>query len=255
MSMQANNERLATRMAYQVFGFLLLLLVWQIVGKAGWFGKTLPAVTEVLHVFTISWRRALLLRAATASLASAGLGLAAGTVLGLVIAIVAHLFRELEPGLDRLAVVANAMPAIALGPVLIITAGREATPALLATIPVFFLIYVAASAGLRNTDPQSRRYFMATGANRWRRLLLLDATSAIPSLLSGLKIAVTTAMIGTIVGEWFGAPAGLGIVLLNTMQNFQVPLMWATVMVVAGLSLTAYGFVSLLEMFASRRFA
>ncbi|RXH58279.1 Hydroxymethylpyrimidine ABC transporter, transmembrane component [Granulicella sibirica] len=68
-----------------------------------------------------------------------------------------------------------------------------------------------------------------------------------------MKLAVTTAMIGAVVGEWFGAPTGLGIVILNTMQNFQIPLMWAAVLVVAAISLTGYGVIGLVEQVVDRR--
>lgn len=243
------------RAAYQLAGLALLLALWQAVGQLGLGGKTLPPLTEVLAIFSVPWLRALLLRAALATVSSAAIGLLAGIALGLFTAVAAHLLPALEPGLDRLAVVANAMPAIALGPVLIITAGRESTPALLATIPVFFLLHVAATSGFRTADPRARHYFQATGATRWRRLLSLDAIAAVPSLLNGCKVAVTTAMIGAIVGEWFGASTGLGIVILNAMQNFQIPLMWAAVVVVASLSLSAYLAIALVEAFVLRRLA
>jgi len=56
------------------------------------------------------------------------------------------------------------------------------------------------------------------------------------------------------VGEWFGAPTGLGIVILNTMQNFQIPLMWAAVLLTASISLAGCGIMSLAESFTARRF-
>jgi NitT/TauT family transport system permease protein len=161
----------------------------------------------------------------------------------------------LGPGLDQLAVVVNAMPAIALGPVLVITAGRQATPVLLAAIPVYFLIYVAGSTGLRSSDGQLRQFFQASGASGWRRFIHLDSIAAVPALLSGMKLAVTTAMIGAVIGEWFGSATGLGIVILNTMQNFQIPLMWAAVLMVASISLAGYAAIGLLERVVERRMA
>jgi NitT/TauT family transport system permease protein len=56
------------------------------------------------------------------------------------------------------------------------------------------------------------------------------------------------------VGEWFGAPTGLGIVILNTMQNFEIPLMWAAVLLVALISLAGYGAAHAAERYAARRF-
>lgn len=243
------------RLAYRLAGFAVLVALWQIAGASGVAGKTLPALTDVLHVYTLHARRALLLRAAGATCFSAGLGLAMGAVLGCATAVAAELLHALSPGLDRLAVVVNAVPAIALGPILIVTAGRAATPVLLAAIPVYFLLYVAASSGLKSGGRRLEEFFRASGASAWQRLWYLESVAAMPALLSGLKVAVTTAMIGAVVGEWFGAPTGLGIVMLNTMQNFQIPLMWATVLVVAGISLSAYGLIGVAERAAQRRLA
>ncbi len=243
------------RNLYRTGGFLILLALWQILGRSGIAGKTLPAFTDVFHVYTIHARRALLLRAAVATSSAAGLGLLLGVVCGCITALIAQLLPILSPGLNRLAVVVNAVPAIALGPILIVTAGRQATPILLAAIPVYFLLYVAASSGLNSADPQLTRFFQANGASALSRFLYLNAIAALPALLSGLKLAVTTAMIGAVIGEWFGAPTGLGIVILNTMQNFQIPLMWATVLVVAAISLSAYSLIGLAERAVQRRFA
>jgi NitT/TauT family transport system permease protein len=68
-----------------------------------------------------------------------------------------------------------------------------------------------------------------------------------------MKVATGSSMIGAIVGEWFGAPSGLGVVVLNSMQNFQVPLLWATVIVIAVITLCAYGVLSLAERAARSR--
>jgi ABC-type nitrate/sulfonate/bicarbonate transport system permease component len=150
-------------------------------------------------------------------------------------------------------VLVNALPVIAIAPILIITAGREGTPAALASVPVFFLLYTSTGAGLRGASQRLQLVFTALGANRWQRLAKLEAVAAVPSMLSGMKIAAGSAMIGAIVGEWFGAPSGLGVVVLNSMQNFQIPLLWATVLVIAAITLAAYGVLSLGERAARRR--
>ena len=125
----------------------------------------------------------------------------------------------------------NATPPIAIGPILIVVFSREQTPALLAGIQVFFLFYVAAASGLTAASPALRRVMTAFGASKGKRLLHLELPAALPHLASGLKAAVSASFIGAILGEWFGAPQGLGLVILNAMQNFQIPLMWAAVMV------------------------
>ncbi len=228
-------------------GWVLSIGGWEIVGRAGLLGKTFPALSQVLHVFAEDPRRALLVRSAAATFSSATAGYAAGVSLGAGVAAVAHMAPFLRAGLDRTAVLVNALPVIALAPVLIVTAGREATPSALAAVPVFFLIYTASGVGLRGAGTQVEMLLTTLGATRWQRLTKLQAIAAIPAVLSGMKIASGSAMIGAIVGEWFGAPSGLGVVVLNSMQNFQIPLLWATVIVIAAIALLGYGLLSLIE--------
>jgi ABC-type nitrate/sulfonate/bicarbonate transport system permease component len=225
------------------------------VTRSGVAGLTVPTPASVIRVYLQPRFAALLYRSAMATVSSAAVGLAAGALLGSATALVAYLLPPLRPGLDRLAVTVNAIPAIVLGPIFILLVSRELTPALLAAIAVFFLIYVAVSSGLRTASAGLSAMLATFGAGRWQLLRYLDLPSAVPSFLSGLKVSVTAAMIGAIVGEWFGAPTGLGIVILNTMQNFEIPLMWAAVLLVASISLAGYGAVHLAERLVARRFS
>jgi ABC-type nitrate/sulfonate/bicarbonate transport system permease component len=244
----------ADRLIYPALGCLVLLCAWEFAGRTQLLGSTFPALTDVLQVYADLPRRALLLRSAAATLGSAAVGYLAGVCLGGAVALLAHLVPVLRGGLDRLSVLVNALPVIALGPVLIISAGRQDTPAVLASIPVFFLLYTATGVGLRRTDPRLEMVFATLGASPWQRLTKFEAIAAVPSVLSGMKIAASGAMIGAIVGEWFGAPSGLGVVVLNSMQNFQVPLLWATVIVIAAITLGTYGVLTLAERAARLRF-
>jgi ABC-type nitrate/sulfonate/bicarbonate transport system permease component len=234
---------------------LCLLAAWELLARSGALGLSVPALSRVAQVYTQPRFEALLFRSAMATGKSALTGLVVGTAIGIVTALVAHLLPPLRPGLDRLAVTINAIPAVALGPIFILMVSRELTPSLLATIPVSFLIYIAVSSGLRTASTGLGRMMTTFGAGRLKRLFYLEIPSALPSFLGGVKVSMTAAMIGAIVGEWFGAPTGLGIVILNTMQNFEIPLMWAAVVLVAGLALFGYGIAHLLERFVTRRFA
>jgi NitT/TauT family transport system permease protein len=238
---------------YPAVGCVMLLCAWEVVGRNAMLGNTFPALSQVLRVYEDAPRRALLARATAATLGSAAIGYAAGVCLGAAAALIAHLVPLLRGGLDRMAVLVNALPVIALGPVLIITAGRQDTPAALASVPVFFLLYTATGVGLRGASQRLDMVFTTLGASRWQRLAKLEAVAALPSVLNGMKIAASSAMIGAIVGEWFGAPSGLGVVVLNSMENFQIPLLWATVIVIAAITLAGYGLLTLGERAARRR--
>jgi ABC-type nitrate/sulfonate/bicarbonate transport system permease component len=238
---------------YPAVGCLLLLCAWEVAGRAGILGNTFPALSQVLAVYEDGPWRALLVRSTAATLAAATVGFTAGVCLGAAVAILSHLVPLLRGGLDRMAVLVNALPVIALGPVLIITAGRQDTPAALASVPVFFLMYTSTGVGLRGASQRLEMVFTTLGASRWQRLAKFEALAALPAALGGMKIAASRAMIGAVVGEWFGAPSGLGVVVLNSMQNFQIPLLWATVLVIAMITLSGYGLLSLGERAARRK--
>ena len=242
------------RVIYVVLAQLVLLAAWQALAHSGAAGLTVPTPASVLRVYLQPRFAALLYRSALATVSSAAAGFVAGALLGAVTAMVAYVLPPLRPGLDRLAVTVNAIPAIVLGPIFILLVSRELTPALLAAISVFFLIYVAVASGLRTASAGLSAMMTTFGAGRWQLLRYLDLPSAVPSLLSGVKVSVTAAMIGAVVGEWFGAPTGLGIVILNTMQNFEIPLMWAAVLLVALISLLGYGAAHVAERYVARRF-
>ena len=148
---------------YPLLGCLLLLGAWELLGRSGALGKTFPPLSQVLSVYADGPKRALLLRSAAATIGSAAIGYAAGACAGAAVAVLAHLVPILRGGLDRMAVLVNALPVIALGPILIITAGREDTPAALAAVPVFFLLYISTGLGLRATSRQARTDVHDTG--------------------------------------------------------------------------------------------
>ena len=214
----------------------------------------LPSVTDVVGTLFSPDNFPLLARSAWSTLGSAVGGLLLGGSLAVLLAIIMRLQPPFRPGLDRLALIVNATPAIALGPILIVVFSRSQTPTVLAGIQVFFLFYVATSSGLTAASPALRDVMTAFGASSWKRLLHLELPSALPHLASGLKAAISASFIGAILGEWFGAPQGLGLVILNAMQNFQIRLMWAAVTMAAAMALAAFLAAAALEKVVARRF-
>jgi len=240
---------------YGALGFVVFLILWQAVGALRLAGPSIPSVSDVFAIYRQPWRLALLGRAAMSTLLSAATGLILGALLGSLTALIAHLIRPMRLGLDRLAVMINAVPAVALGPILIVTVGRDWTPSTLSSIPVFFLTFVTVSSGLRSVNPRLNDVFAALGASRVSRLVHLELPAAIPAFLAGLRVSVSAAIVGAIVGEWFGSSTGLGIIILNTMLNFQIPLMWAAMVFAVAASLIAYGLVGSLERRARSHFS
>jgi NitT/TauT family transport system permease protein len=253
--MERTRNQSTEKIGYAILGLGIFLGLWQWAGKTGVAGSALPPLSDVVSTLRDPETLALLARSAEYTLASAAKGLFFGGALAVLLAVIMHLLPPLRPGLDRLAVLVNAAPPIAIGPILIVVFSRSQTPAALAGIQVFFIFYVAATSGLAAASPALRRVMAGFGTNAWRQMTHLEIPAALPHLASGLKAAVSAAFLGAILGEWFGAPQGLGLTILNAMQNFQIRLMWAAVTVAASMSLTAFLAAAGLEKYVSRRFA
>jgi ABC-type nitrate/sulfonate/bicarbonate transport system permease component len=235
-------------------GIGLFLVLWEVIGQTKLLGISWPPISEVLELLADGSRRPLFQRALGATLESTALGYLWGTGAGLMLATMAHLLPVLRRGSDRLAAVVNSVPSIALGPIFLVLLTRESTPAAVSSIHVFFIVFVSVSSGLQRATPAHRDLFSVLGADRLRRFSRLELPAALPSLVSGLRLAWPAALIGAIIGEWFGAPRGIGILIINAMQNFQIVLLWCAVLLAVGASLFFYGLLTLLERVAYARF-
>ena len=235
-------------------GIALFLALLEVVGQTRLLGISWPPLSDVLEMLLDESRFPLFQRALSATLASTALGYLWGTAAGLALATLAHLVPPLRRGSDRLAAVLNSVPSIALGPIFLVLISRENTPAAVSSIHVFFIVFVSVSSGLQRATPAHRDLFSVLGADRLRRFARLELPAALPALVSGLRLAWPAALIGAIIGEWFGAPRGLGILIINAMQNFQIVLLWCAVLLAVGSSLFFYGLLTLLERAAYARF-
>ena len=243
------------RLLLALIGLALFLAAWQIVGHYRLAGLSWPPLTEVLAVLLDPERRPLFGRALSATLWATALGYCIGVLIGLGAAIGTYLWPPARSGTDRLAAVVHSIPSIALAPVFIVFLSRESTPVAIAAAHAAFVIYVAAGSGLAAASRGHGDLFTVLGASHLQRLWRLDLPAALPALSSGLKLAVPVSLIGAVIGEWFGAPRGLGVLIVNAMQNFQIPLLWSAVALIAATSLTLYAVLTLLERACYARFA
>ena len=237
-----------------IAGIGAFLLLWEVAGRNGWGGLTLPALSDVLRTLVAPERRGLFERAlgATAYALLRGYGL--GALLGIGLAASAHLAPPLREGFDGFAALLHAVPAIALAPVFMLLLAPETVPVAVAAINVLFICYVATRSALAVASKAHHDVFTALGASRWKRFILLELPAALPQVASALKLAVPVALVGVVVGEWFGAPRGIGLVMVSAMQNFQIPLLWSAVLLVSLASMTIYASLALVERGVFERF-
>jgi len=112
-----------------------------------------------------------------------------GAFTGTILASLVHLLPRLQSGSDRVAAVINSVPSIALGPIFLILIDRDATPAGVASIHVFFIVHVSMSSGLTSVSQAHEDLFTTFGANRLKQFWRLNLPSAVPPIVSGLRLS------------------------------------------------------------------
>ena len=235
-------------------GVGVFLAAWEYVGRAEAAGRTFPPISRVIDYAIDPSHRELFRRAISATFNSALRGFIIGTLFAVTIAALGALIPFLREGMDRFAASIHAIPLIALGPLFIVLMSRDGTPTAIAALASFFPIYVATSSGLEAASQAHLDVFAALGADRRTRLLRLETPAALPSFTDGLRLAAPAAVLGAILGEWFGAPRGIGILIVSSMQNFQIEQLWASALLAAAVSMMAFLLFGALERFVVARF-
>ena len=142
---------------------------------------------------------------------------------------------------------------IVLAPILIIYLGFGMTPKILTVVLMcFFPIAVSFTDGMAQLNPQYVNLVRSYGAKGFAIYRLVKIPAAIPSLLSGMKVAATYSISGAVVGEWIGAQQGLGYYLIRVKNNYMLDKVFACVLVIVLLSLAMNGFIKLYQKLAGK---
>jgi NitT/TauT family transport system permease protein len=151
------------------------------------------------------------------TLAEAVFGFAIGAGVAIALAVSSSLSESFERYVSPYAVVLNVTPGIALTPIIIAWFGYGmGSKIALAAVICFFPIFVNTLTGLRQTDPDREELFRSFGASRRQVFLQLRVPAALPLMFAGLKIGLTTALIGAVVAEFAQATAGVGVLMARS---------------------------------------
>jgi NitT/TauT family transport system permease protein len=165
-------------------------------------------------------------------------GVSLALVAGYALARSALVERLLSPYL----VAAQAVPILALAPLLVLWFGNGLlSKVVICALIVFFPVAIATMVGIRSVDARLLELGRSLRATRRQVLLTLEIPAALPNILGGMRVGVTLAVVGALVGEWAGANQGLGV-LINLARGslFDIPLMFATLLTVALLGIVLY---------------
>lgn len=210
----------------------------------------LPPPSAVARAFALHIE--LLARNAAVTVAEMLIGLLLGALLGASAALALLLSTRVRRWLLPLLVASQAVPVFALAPLLVLWFGYGlASKVAMALLIIFFPVAVTLYDGLRRTDPgllDLARVMTADAAqHRLRVLSEIRLMAALPSLFSGLKVAAAVAPIGAVIGEWVGASAGLGYVMLQANARVQIDVMFAALFALALCAVSLYAIVDYLS--------
>ena len=239
---QATVENLAPWVAT-----LLLLAVWQLAVMAFHIENfVLPTPIESIQQIYIN-RYPLTLHG-LATLKTTLIGFAFAVVFGLALGILVGSFRLAYVSLYPILIGFNSVPKAALIPVLVIWFGVGTIPAVIAAFLLsFFPVVVNVATGFATIEPELLDVLRVLGATRLDMIMKIGIPRSLPYFFASLKIAITLSFVGSVIAEIVAGNDGIGNVMLIASSNFNVPLVFAALLVVGVMGVGMYAIFAMLE--------
>jgi NitT/TauT family transport system permease protein len=206
----------------------------------------LPPPTMVGAAFIEFWRPILNNSAYTLGTTLLGFALAVG--FGLLLGLVIGWSRTIYAGVYPLMVGFNAIPKVAVVPILVLWFGIGVVPAVLTAFLIsFFPIVVNVATGLATIEPELEDVLKALGASKLDIMRKVGIPRALPYFFGSLKVAITLAFVGSVISESVASNTGIGNLMLQAQAQFQVPLIFAGLVALAVEGIAMYWLMALLE--------
>ncbi|WP_373877032.1 ABC transporter permease [Lysinibacillus piscis] len=247
--MQARKKEKRMVRFYQLTILLLFFIGWEVLSRLGWIDPLLfsspTKVWQTLHDKIVDGS---LLLHVNVTLIETVIGFLAGTFIGTLLATLLWWSSLLSKVLDPYLVILNAMPKVALGPILIVALGPGyfsiiAMGALISIIITTIVVYTA----FKGVDPNYSKVLQTFGATRWQVFREVILPASFPTIISTLKVNVGLSWVGVIVGEFLVASKGLGYLIIYGFQVFNFNLVLMSLLIIAFFATLMYQVVELVE--------
>ena len=244
----------ATLARPQFVALVSAAMLWE--GAVRFFALPLWYLPAPSHVAATLWKNFhLILPNAGVTAAETLIGLAVGVAIGMALALAMSTSRWLAEALGPLAVVSQAIPFMALAPLMMIWFGFGiASKIAMAAITIFFSVAAAYYEGLRRADENLIELAKLYGASPLQILTEIRMPAARPHLAAGLKLAAAYAPLGAIAGEWVGSEGGLGIMMTYHNARMQTDMVFAAMVVLILFCLCTWLLMALLARHLTRHF-
>ncbi len=206
----------------------------------------LPPPTAIAYAIYEYWPAIYRNSAITLWATMIGFGLAVG--FGLLLGLVVGWSRSIYAGLYPLMIGFNAIPKVAVVPILVLWFGIGFVPAVLTAFLIsFFPIVVNVATGLATIEPELEDVLKALGASKLDIMRKVGIPRTLPYFFGSLKVAITLAFVGTVISESVASNNGIGNLMLQAQAQFQVPLIFAGLVALAVEGIVMYWLMAVLE--------
>jgi len=232
------------------YGLLVLFFAgWQIASTAGWLNAAI--IPPLDKIFVALWNgitQGALLGDITISLQRAGLAFAAAIVVGIPLGLFMGQIRSLEQALDPILQLFRQTSALALYPIFILLLGLGETSKVFVIFwAALFPILLSTISGVKEVDSKLLEMARTFGAGRLTLFYRVIIPASVPSIFIGLRLSSTTALLLLIAAEMIGANQGIGFRVMNAQYNFQIPMMFAAIFLLAFAGLLANAILVVLQ--------
>lgn len=224
-----------------------LFVIWEL---AVWLLKLpqyiLPAPSVILKAIIQYWPA--IWKNSLQTLWTTSLGFLLAVVGGLGLGLLIGWSRSIYAGLYPLMIGFNSIPKVAVVPILVIWFGIGTVPAVItAFLIAFFPIVVNVATGLATIEPEMEDVLRALGARKMDIMLKVGIPRSMPFFFGSLKVAITLAFVGSVISETVAANSGLGHMMLAAQSQFNVPLVFAGLVMLAIEGIVMYALMAWLE--------
>lgn len=230
-----------------------LLGAWQIAATTGALAGVLNLeeflVASPAEIASSLWEnRSLLAENTWVTLREVLLGFGCGLVAGLGFAVACHFSETLRRATYPLLVASQAIPIVAIAPILVVLFGFGIWPKLvIVALICFFPITVNALDGLRSVDDAMIKLMRTLDSSPWQTFRRVEAPTALPFTFSGAKIAIAVSVIGAVFAEWSGASSGLGVLIREDIAQLETARLFASVAILMAMAIALFGLLALAE--------
>ena len=199
-------------------------------------------VSTLIARFPVLWPH--ILQTLSTTMVGFVLGVGLGVVLGAIIGVSRTAYDTAYP----LLIGFSSIPKVAVVPIFVLWFGSGTVPAVLTSLAIcFFPIVVNIATGLATTEPELEDVLKALGASKFDILWNVGLPRTMPFFFAALKVSITYAFVGTVLAETVASNRGIGNVMMSASSNFDVPLVFAGLFILAVLGVALYAAFSLIE--------